>query len=273
MSVKQLVTQMSCGCQVLYKTETRAVVRAARVSRRVVLEDKQFYQASVCTKYIACASAFSRQDLYIAEQLPDTCCLMLSHAQVETIYRDHKHSLLRYIQHTISRMPNLKCDAEDLFQDLMVRCLTFDGEFREECSLHTFMHTAARNLILQRNRAQRNLYSKNPSLEGMELAERRESVEDRVCREQEIDRVIAITAHASHKNLAQVETLRLRLDGYSCDEVARLQQIPEGTVRIRMKRIRDRARRNINTFMRPSAETLLESAKRTGAATARHHAS
>lgn len=165
-----------------------------------------------------------------------------------TRYRDRIYRVLR-------QMLRDGQEAEDLAQEVFVRAYHGLRRFRGECNFFTWLYRIAANVLYTQTRR----------------AARRREIHDRAGRE--IVRSSACLTPADHAEREEIrewvrralphidprlrEVLVLRdIEGYEVEEVARMLQVPKGTVKSRLFRAREDLRRLIQTFWDPEEKEV-----------------
>lgn len=148
----------------------------------------------------------------------------------ETLIERHFDALYRFLE------MSAPSQAEDLLQDTFLACVEGHSTFRGDSSFRTFLFGIARNKVLMfwRGRAQRGT---TLDFEELSLADLDASPTNVVARRQEEQALL--TALRRIPIQAQLLLMLFYWEGLRGPQLAEVLEIPEGTVRTRIRRARE----------------------------------
>lgn len=175
-------------------------------------------------------------------------------AAFEQIMRLHADKLYNYLL----RMVGNSADAEDLLQEVFVRAYQGLPSFDGRASLSTWLYRIATNLCIdyQRRRARRVSTVSFPTYEDdegetveWEFADPRAPNPMEAVMHKELQQVVE---HAIQQLSPKLRTVLLLYDveGLSYEEIARVLQIPIGTVKSRLNHARTQLQRRVDAYLR-----------------------
>lgn len=135
-------------------------------------------------------------------------------------------------------------DAYDISQEVFIRVFKSMKEFREEASFSTWIYRIAKNACLDelRKRKKRNIVSLDENMEFEEGTVKRQ-IEDEapgpdiLYESKELKDIVKLALRHLSNDHRLVIVLR-DLQGFSYDEIAKILDCPEGTVKSRINRAR-----------------------------------
>jgi len=150
----------------------------------------------------------------------------------ETIFRFYKDSIFYF---SLSFVKN-RADAEEVVQDTFVQALNHIGDLEKPSSFHSWIHKIAfnRSMTLYKQNSKHVQVDNDFDLEN--IIENKEGPEDMLARS-EIVSVIKSEIEKMPDGLVQVAQLRY-FDDFTTREIADIMDIPEGTVKTRLKKVR-----------------------------------
>ena len=154
------------------------------------------------------------------------------------IVERHKHALVGYL----SRLTGSRDRAEDLAQDAFVRLYESRGKYREEGKLAPYLFRIATNLARSEARRARRWRTVGVLL-GIDGRKSALAPEAQLLRSEAHRRVAEAVAELPTEFRAAV-LLKDALD-WSYDDIARALDKPEGTIKSRVARGRERLRRRL----------------------------
>lgn len=154
----------------------------------------------------------------------------------EMLYQNYRDTVYGYLYY-MCREEEL---AEDLAQETFLKIFQGLRRFRGECSEKTWCLTVARNTFLSYAR------KKQPLLLGEEALERQETASENFPEERLIRREEGKLVRDVLSMLAEDERTLLLLrdcEGLSYDEIARILNMTEANVKVRLHRVRQKYRK------------------------------
>lgn len=148
-------------------------------------------------------------------------------AAFDALYERHKQGLFRFIYGYLKSHE----ESEDVFHEAFMQVLKSSELQLEEGSFQGWVYLVSRNLCLNRIRSRQR---GERAVRALDADESIPSAE-RLLLEHDLSRSVKATAEKLPKNLSQV--LQLRLSGLPNQEIARLLEIPVGTVKSRFHAI------------------------------------
>jgi RNA polymerase sigma factor (sigma-70 family) len=145
------------------------------------------------------------------------------------LFERHFDAIYRFFAHRVDG------EATDLVQATFLACVEGRGEFRAECSFRTYLFAIARHQLFGHWRARR----RSPSLDvaTSSIAELAPSPSVCVARAEET-RLVVEALRALPIDL-QLALHLYHCEGLSARDLAAVLEVPEGTVRSRVRRARD----------------------------------
>lgn len=154
----------------------------------------------------------------------------------EELYRQYRDTVYGYLYY-MCREEEL---AKDLAQETFLKIFLGLRKFRGECSEKTWCLTVARNTFLSYAR------KKQPMLLGDEVFEAAEDVNENLPEEELLRKEEGQMVRDVLALLKEEERTLLLLKDYeelSCEEIARMMDLTEGNVKVKLHRIRQRYRK------------------------------
>lgn len=150
----------------------------------------------------------------------------------EEIFRFYKDSIFYF---ALSFVKN-RADAEEIVQDTFIQALRYINDLEKPSSFHSWIHKIAYNksMTLYKQNSKHVQMDNDFDLENM--IENKEGPENMLARS-EIVSVIKSEIENMPEGLVQVAQLRY-FDDFTTREIADIMDIPEGTVKTRLKKVR-----------------------------------
>jgi RNA polymerase sigma-70 factor (ECF subfamily) len=158
------------------------------------------------------------------------------------------HSYGPRIQRMACRYGVLRNEAEDLAQEVFVRVYRHLETFRADTgSLQNWVVRVGRNLLIDHFRASRRIQDRGGSkeLEEMKLKDEQVPSPDRVLERSEAAEIVEDVLQVLSPELKQAIVLRY-LEGMTYQEMADHLGVPEGTVKSRINRGREKLARRLS---------------------------